>query len=232
MGRLDRIVQPENHASCIAPLIEQGLANRCQAGVRCGCCVVPSDDCDIVGQREAEFADRVQNPQSQFVTHRQDDIGPSAHGNVEQGPSHPRTLAPLVDGDHPHPHRGPIEARIADGALKQVEIGEMFPEDVERAAGVAKAKEAQTSFRLAVSADPGNDAARRALESLEKGVMPKEHRPETSITITNNVTNQVDVGGIHVAGAGDPESVARAVDARLAQTYKKVAAATPNTIVR
>lgn len=85
---------------------------------------------------------------------------------------------------------------------------------------------------LATYQGKGPEESLRALESLEKGVMPKEHRPETSITITNNVTNQVDVGGIHVAGAGDPESVARAVDARLAQTYKKVAAATPNTIVR
>lgn len=78
----------------------------------------------------------------------------------------------------------------------------------------------------------GPEESLKALESLEKGVMPKDHKPETSITITNNITNNVDVGGIQVAGAGSPIDVAKAVDARLAQTYKNVAASTPNNMVR
>ena len=71
----------------------------------------------------------------------------------------------------------------------------------------------------------------RALEQLEKGTMPKDHRPETSINITNNTTNNVEAT-ITVEGAGDPKAVAKAVDAQLRESYKRVAASTPATMVR
>ena len=78
----------------------------------------------------------------------------------------------------------------------------------------------------------GPEESRKALEALEKGVMPKEHKPETSITITNNITNHIDVGGIEVNGAGSPTATAKEIKAVLMREYKAVAAATPSTIVR
>jgi hypothetical protein len=100
-----------------------------------------------------------------------------------------------------------------------------------------KAEKVSASFGdyrdvLATYQGTGPEDSLKALEALEKGVMPKDHKPETSITITNNITNHVDVGGIAVNGAGSPLDVAKAVDARLAQTYKAVAANTPNNMVR
>ena len=76
------------------------------------------------------------------------------------------------------------------------------------------------------------DESMKALESLEKGVMPKEHKPETSINITNNNTYHIDVGGIDVNGAGDAMAVAEQVNKALKAEYKKVAASTPATLVR
>jgi hypothetical protein len=78
----------------------------------------------------------------------------------------------------------------------------------------------------------GPEESLKALEALEKGVMPKDHKPETSIQITNNITNHIDVGGIDVNGAGSPVDVAKAVASELARTFKRVAANTPNTISR
>lgn len=75
------------------------------------------------------------------------------------------------------------------------------------------------------------DEQMRALEMLEKGVMPKDHKPETSITITNNITNNVDAS-ISVNGAGSPIEVGKAVKAEIDGMLKRVAASTPNTVVR
>lgn len=78
----------------------------------------------------------------------------------------------------------------------------------------------------------GPEESLKALESLEKGVMPKDHKPETSITITNNITNHIEVGGIDVNGAGSPADTAKEVMAVLTREFKKTSAQTPNNIVR
>jgi hypothetical protein len=72
----------------------------------------------------------------------------------------------------------------------------------------------------------------KALEALEKGVMPKDHKPETSITITNHITNNIEVGGITIPGAGSPGATAKELVAVLRREYKQVAASTPNSVVR
>ncbi len=88
-------------------------------------------------------------------------------------------------------------------------------------------------YRDVLATYPGRapDEQMRALEQLEKGTMPKDHRPETSINITNNTTNNVEAT-ITVEGAGDPKAVAKAVETQLRESYKRVAASTPATMVR
>jgi hypothetical protein len=100
------------------------------------------------------------------------------------------------------------------------------------------AKETKSAFFgdyrdvLMTYAGRGPEESMKALESLEKGVMPKDHRPETSINITNNITNHIDVGGIEVSGATSPMVTATEIERHLKAEYKKVAAVTPNSIVR
>jgi len=72
----------------------------------------------------------------------------------------------------------------------------------------------------------------KALASLTKGTMPAEHKPETSIQITNNITNTVEVGSIEVNGASAPADVAKAVKSEISAMFKKTAAQTPSSIVR
>jgi hypothetical protein len=105
--------------------------------------------------------------------------------------------------------------------------------------GKAKpAKETKSAFFgdyrdvLMTYAGRGPEESMKALESLEKGVMPKDHKPETSINITNNVTNHIDVGGIAVSGATSPMETATEIARHLKAEYKKVAASVPNNIVR
>lgn len=76
------------------------------------------------------------------------------------------------------------------------------------------------------------EASSKALESLTKGTMPADHKPETSIQITNHVTTTVDVGGITVTEAGSAKDTAKEVEKVLRATYKRTAAATPSGIVR
>ena len=72
----------------------------------------------------------------------------------------------------------------------------------------------------------------KALKGLEQGQMPKDHRPETSITITNNMTYHIDVGGIEIPGAGSPMDVAKAVESHLLTVFRRSAVSTPNNIAR
>jgi hypothetical protein len=84
---------------------------------------------------------------------------------------------------------------------------------------------------LMTYAGRGPEESMKALEQLEKGVMPAEHKPETSINITNNITNHLDVD-IAVNGAQAPADIAREVKAVLKAEYKAVAASTPANLVR
>jgi hypothetical protein len=82
-----------------------------------------------------------------------------------------------------------------------------------------------------MAADPNAMAAKAALEQLEKGTMPKDHRPETSIQVTNNVNTTIEAN-IEVNGAGSPKDTGKAVLEVLKKEYKKVGANTPNNIAR
>lgn len=84
---------------------------------------------------------------------------------------------------------------------------------------------------LMTYAGRGPEESMKALEQLEKGVMPAEHKPETSINITNNITNHLDVD-IAVNGAAGPAVTAQEIRAVLKAEYKAVAASTPANIVR
>jgi len=84
---------------------------------------------------------------------------------------------------------------------------------------------------LAVYMGRSPEEAMQGLSTLEQGKMREDHRPETSINITNNTTNNYDVT-IPVNGARNAQETAIAVRDVLAATYKDAAAKMPQNIVR
>ena len=75
------------------------------------------------------------------------------------------------------------------------------------------------------------EEAVQALSTLEAGKIAAEHRPETSINITNNITNNYDIE-IPVNGARAPQQTAEAVRDVLREEYKRAAAQMPQNIAR
>lgn len=72
----------------------------------------------------------------------------------------------------------------------------------------------------------------KALESLSKGMMPKDHRPETSIQITNN-NNYTFENEIVIDGSGKSNrGVAQDIAGLLRQEVSKAIKQTPNGLVR
>jgi len=72
----------------------------------------------------------------------------------------------------------------------------------------------------------------KALDSLAKGMMPKDHRPETSITVTNNnnyeFESQIVIDGV---GRSNP-AVAQDIAAHFKAEVEKALRQTPNGLVR
>jgi hypothetical protein len=109
-----------------------------------------------------------------------------------------------------------------------------------RGGGAKKAKTAEKKsaffgdYRdvLATYAGRTPEDSLKALEQLEKGVMPADHKPETSITITNHNQYDIDVGGITVVDAQNPKATGQGIMAELQAIMKKTAATMPNNVLR
>ena len=72
----------------------------------------------------------------------------------------------------------------------------------------------------------------KALDSLAKGMMPKDHKPETSITVTNNSTysfeSQIVIDGKDKAGRAVAQDIAAFFQAEIEKATRQ----TPNGLVR
>jgi hypothetical protein len=72
----------------------------------------------------------------------------------------------------------------------------------------------------------------KALDSLAKGVMPKDHKPETSITVTNNNNYTFDSEIVIDAHGKASQPLAQDIAAHLRAEFEKAIRQTPNGLVR
>ena len=121
-----------------------------------------------------------------------------------------------------------VIGKILEGSEKKRRSGGRKPKKEEK----VEARFGDYRDVLKTYADSRAGVDSKALDSLAKGMMPKDHKPETSITVTNNSTysfeSQIVIDGKDKAGRAVAQDIAAFFQAEIEKATRQ----TPNGLVR